>query len=229
MELKTVTLEDRVEQAKRDKELLNQLISQFKPFIASVIQKRIGKYLRYGSDDELSIGLLAFDEAIRSFDKDKGKFLSFARIVIINRLIDYYRKRSKEKTVALQFDPETEDPINELIDKKAMENYSYEVEEESRKTEIIEYSAVLKQWDINFENLVKVSPKHKDLRDEYIKIAKLITERQDLLSDLKRTQRLPVKELEKIIPIHRKKIERGRIYIIAVIIAIINKFSFIEV
>ena len=229
MELKTATLEDRVEQAKKDKEILNQLISQFKPFIASVIQKRIGKYLRYGSDDELSIGLLAFNEAIRSFDKGKGKFLSFARIVIINRLIDYYRKSSKEKTITLNFDPETEDPINEFIDKKAMENYSYEVEEESRKTEIIEYSTVLKHWDISFENLVKVSPKHNDLRDEYIKIAKLITERQDLLSDLKRTQRLPVKELEKIIPIHRKKIERGRIYIIAVVIAIINKFSFIEV
>ncbi len=229
MELKTATLEDRVEQAKKDKELLNQLISQFKPFIASVIQKRIGKYLRYGSDDELSIGLLAFNEAIRSFDKGKGKFLSFARIVIINRLIDYYRKSSKEKTITLNFDPETEDPINEFIDKKAMENYSYGVEEESRKTEIIEYSAVLKHWDISFENLVKVSPKHNVLRDEYIKIAKLITERQDLLSDLKRTQRLPVKELEKIIPIHRKKIERGRIYIIAVVIAIINKFSFIEV
>ena len=167
----TITLEDRVIEAKNDKEQRNQLISQFKPFIASVIQKKLGRYLEYGRDDELSIGLVAFNEAIAAFDKEKGKFLSFARIVITNRLIDYFRKYSRDRTIPLNYDEEGDDPLTDLMNKKSIENYSYKVEEDNRKLEVIEYSQALKDWGISFSQLVKASPKHESLRNEYKKIA----------------------------------------------------------
>ena len=225
----TITLEDRVIEAKQDKEQRNQLISQFKPFIASVIQKRLGRYLEYGRDDELSVGLVAFNEAITTFDKKKGKFLSFARIVITNRLIDYFRKQSRNKTVPLSYDYGDEDPLDDLVDRKSFETYAYKVADDDRKLEVIDYSQALKDWGISFSQVVKVSPKHESLRNEYKRIAKIITEDPDLLAELERKRRLPIKEIEKMVPVHRKKIERGRIYIIALVVAILKKCSFLEI
>ena len=49
-----------------------------------------------GRDDELSIGLIAFNSAIDSFEPGrKVPFLAFCRVVIINRLKDYYRQTAK--------------------------------------------------------------------------------------------------------------------------------------
>jgi len=224
------SLEKLVLKAKSDKETSEKLIAQFKPFIASVIQKKIGKYLEYGVDDELSIGLIAFNEAIQNYDYKKGKFLSFARLVIINRLIDYFRKQSKVKTISLneKTAEDESDPAIELINKKARDQFAYQSEEDDRKFEIIEYNRILKEWGIDFSDLVKVCPKQKNLRDDYKKIAFKIASDKTLLGELCKTKRLPIKQLEKLFPIHRKKIERGRIYIIALVLAIKNKLSFIE-
>jgi len=222
------SLEDMVYKAKSDRQAAEKLLGQFKPFIASVIQKRTGKFLEYGVDDELSIGLIAFHEAIGSYNSSKGKFLSFARLVIINRLIDYFRKKSKIKTVSLDYDEEENGQAADLIDKKAVENFSYQVEEEDRKFEIIEYTRILKEWKISFSDLVRISPKQESLRNEYKKIAAYIGSDSELFSELSKTKRLPIKQLEKLFPIHRKKIERGRIYIIALVVAIKNKLSFLE-
>lgn len=219
--------------AKEDKLVNEKLIEQFKPFIASVIQKRIGKYLEYGVDDELSIGLIAFNEAIHNYDYKKGKFLSFARLVIINRLIDYYRKETKLKTVSLngynKNGDNEENAVIELLDKKAVEKFLYRSEDEERKFEIIEYTRILKEWNINFSDLIKICPKQENLRNDYKKIAEKIASDDYLFNELCKTKRLPIKQLEKLFPIHRKKIERGRIYIIALVIAIKIKLSFLQV
>lgn len=225
---KTGTLEDLVMQAKNCRETSEKLIMQFKPFIASIIQKRLGKYLEYGVDDELSVGLIAFNEAIHSYNINKGKFLSFARLVITNRLIDYYRKQQKLKTVSLSNDENEDDPVTELIDRKAVLQHALNGESEERRFEIIEYSRMLKEWGISFTDLVRLSPKQPGLRKEYKKIAKIIIEDERLYNELQKNKRLPIRNIEKLAPIHRKKIERGRIYIIALIIAFKNKLSFIE-
>jgi len=223
------TLEDTVILARQSRDKVERLISDFKPFIASIIQKRLGRYLEYGTDDELSIGLIAFNEAINAYDINKGKFLSFARLVITNRLIDYFRKQSKFKTLSLNTDEDCDDASIDLLDKKAVQQYAFDADIEDKKFEIIEYTKILKEWGISFTDLVKVSPRHENLRNEYINTAKLIAGNPELLNDVIRNKRLPIKELQKIIPLHRKKIERGRIYIIAMIVAIINNFSFLDI
>lgn len=229
MFFETDSLEERVIKSKNNNERINKLISQFKPFIASVIQKKLGRFLEYGVDDELSIGLMAFNEAINSYDKNKGKFLSFARLVINNRLIDYYRKNSRRQTISLSINEESDEESSiDLLDKKSVEQYVSDSENEARKLEVIEYSQVLKDWGIRFQELVKVSPKQENLRKEYIKVAKILSEDNNLLGELCRTKRLPIKGLSRMTPIHRKKIERGRIYIISIVIAIIKKFSFLD-
>ena len=113
------SLEDRVAIAKDQKDKANRLISEFKPFIAGVVQKKVGRFVEYGVDEELSVGLMAFKEAIDSYDRQKSKFLSFARMVISMRLIDYYRKSKKERAASL----DQGDRSDIASDQTSMEQY----------------------------------------------------------------------------------------------------------
>lgn len=216
-------LEKRVIKAKSDSRCLNDLINDFKPFIASVAQKKAGRYLNFGIDEELSVGLMAFKEAVDSYQPDRGKFLSFARMVISLRLIDFFRKHSKVPD---------EDFLEEIKDtalaKQSVQAYRLADEEEDRKAEVIEYKALLLEWGISLDRLVNISPKQERLKKTYQEIAKRIANDRQMLDFLMETQRLPVKLLRKKIPIHRNKLERGRIYIIAMVLAIVSGFSYIK-
>ena len=221
------SLKDRVIRIKNDSNKIDSFISEFKPFIASVAQKRAGRFLRYGADDELSIGMIAFKEAIDSYDEKKGSFLSFAKLVINMRLIDYFRKNNKAKDMSI--DEQAGEAAEGLVNKKSMDTYRIDEENEERILEINEYRKELEKWGINFSELVRVSPKKSSLRNHYIKVAQTIVGNKKLLDILLNTKRLPIKEIEKIILINRKKLERGRIYIIAMVIAILQNFSYLDV
>ncbi len=216
------TLEERVIKVRDNNDLLNRFIREFKPFIASVAQKRVGRYLEYGVDDELSVGLLAFREAINSFKEGRAKFLSFARMVISMRLIDHFRKMENN----FEFIGNEEEEV--IRDKQSVELYRLENYEEDLKAEVIEYSSLLSKWGIDLRELAHISPKKEDLKEDYQKIARIIAGDEVLLRGLIETKRLPVKEIEKEIPLHRKKVERGRIYIIAMVLAIVSGFSYID-
>ena len=223
------SLEDRVIEVRNDKDRAGWLISEFKPFIAGVAQKRAGKFLEYGVDEELSVGLSAFKEAMDSYDKKRGKFLSFARLVINMRLIDYYRKQSKKgKEKNLNLDDDS-DPAAGLINSASMEQYRIDEENEKRIFEIMEYRAELQKWGITLEELAEISPRQESLREEYKEAAREIIRNSFMLRDLMKTKRLPLKELGEIMPVHRKKLERGRIYIIAMVLAMVGNLSYVDI
>ena len=219
------TLEDRVKKARGNNDLTSTLISEFKPFIASIAQKRVGRYLHYGEDEELSVGLMAFKEAVDSFNPGKGKFLSFLRMVISMRLIDYYRKRDREASIGIGDD---EEDAELAWDRKSIEQFQADENSEDLKAEVIGYSAALSKWGISLDELVRVSPRREELKKLYQDIARRIAGNKGLLDSLMETGRLPIKEIGKEIEIHRKKLERGRIYIIAMVLAIRSGLSYLD-
>ncbi|NYC94377.1 RNA polymerase sigma-I factor [Clostridium acetobutylicum] len=111
---------------------------------------------------------------------------------------------------------------------KAMEQYKNKSINEIRRLEILEYKKELREWGIEFVNLVQASPKQEKLKKTYKNIANVIVHNQDILNKLIRVKRLPIKEIEKNIYINRKKLERGRIYIIALVIAEIGDYRLIR-
>ncbi len=221
------SLESRVIEVRKDKNETSRLISEFKPFIASVAQKRSGRFLEYGVDEELSVGLSAFKEAMDSFNIKKGKFLSFARLVINMRLIDYYRKQNKKGASGIKrdFSSVNFDDKGEV----SLEQYRIDDEKQKRLLEIIEYRAELEKWGITLEELAEISPKNENLREEYKKVAMTVVENKDILKTLMEKKKLPLKKLEDILWVHRKKLERGRIYIIAMVLAIINNLGYVGI
>lgn len=226
----SVTINERVESIKNDENKINEFINEYKPFIASCVEKAIGRYVFYGQDDELSIALIAFAEAIKAFDSTRGSFLSFAQNVIKRRIIDYYRKENRHiKTVYInEYTNEDEEDERDLTDVRALDEYSKEEVCEYRRLEIEQLKEELNEWGISFFDLPDVSPKHANTRRIYSEIIRFLLSSDDIIKQIKNKKTLPIIEIEKTLKIPRKKIDRGRKYIIAAIIISTGDYEFIK-
>lgn len=225
-----ISINERVEIIKNNEEDINIFVEEYKPFISACVQKSTGKYVRFGEDDELSIGLIAFVEAIKSYDNLKGNFLSFAQNIIKRRLIDYYRKEKKHNNVislnsSYEEDGETEKDLSIDV---SLDIYSKERLEENRKLELEELKIELQKWDITFLELVEASPKHDKTRKMCKDIIKFLITHPDMAATIMKKKYLPIAEIEKYLKIPRKKIERARKYIIAVLLINTGDYEYIK-
>ena len=215
---------------KGDIELRNELLKQYKPFIKKSVSSVCKRYIRE-TDDEFSIGLIAFNDAIDRFSPDKGALLSFADIMIRRRVIDYIRSQSKKSTeLSLEIQCFSEDEYNQnpLDVEKSIENYQKQVEIKNLKDEIVQYTELLRTFHITFDQLVKQTPKHKDARNNAIKIAKIVADDPLMMEYLLKKKKLPIKILEGKVSVSRKTIERNRIYIIAIILILTGDYLFLN-
>jgi len=80
--------------AANNQDLLNSFIEQNELFILKCTSRITRKYITK-SDDEWSVSLQAFVQAIKGYELIKGNFLSFAELIIRRRLIDYLRLQKK--------------------------------------------------------------------------------------------------------------------------------------
>lgn len=85
-------LTEQVYAAKTDSEAADALIRQYMGFIRAEAAKFLHRAPVEGQDEEFSIVLLAFYEAILGYEKHRGAFLAYASRGIRSRLIDHYRK-----------------------------------------------------------------------------------------------------------------------------------------
>ncbi|MDP4181041.1 MAG: RNA polymerase sigma factor SigI [Bacillota bacterium] len=224
------SLNERVHNIKGSDSEINKLIEEYKPFIAACVEKSTGRFVRYGEDDELSIGLIAFAEAIKTYDKSKGNFLAFAQNVIKRRLIDYFRKENKHnKIVSISsYTGDDEDSELDITMGESIEKYSAEKINELRRLELHELKKELALWDISFFELANVSPKSEKTRKTYSDIIKYLMSHPDLISHIKQKKLLPIAEIEKNSKIPRKTIERSRKYILAVIIILTGDYQYVN-
>ena len=225
-----MTLEQRVTVAKKNPYEMNNLISEYKPFIASVVQKQVKRFVQYGRDDELSIGLIAFEESVKSYNNDKGFFLSFAENVIKRRLIDYYRKEVRNSNIIplSTFYDENEEKNIDITSSQSIEVFSQQQESEYRKYEILEIQEELKEFGISFFDLPKDTPKHEETKKIYKIIVNTVLYNKELLDRLKLKKYFPIAEIADITGIHRKKIERARRYVIVLIIILTGDYKYVQ-
>ena len=106
-----------VMEAKTNPTMLEQLIKQYEFYILKCASKVCHHFITK-NDDEWSISLLAFHQAVEVYALEKGSFLSFAELVIRRRLIDYIKsqgKYSNEVSVdPIIFDSPSEEETDDL-------------------------------------------------------------------------------------------------------------------
>jgi len=211
--------------------LLNEIIDAYKPFIAKTVSSVCKRYI-YETDDEFSIGLLAFNEAIEKYSRERGSsLLSFSEVLIKRRVIDYIRKQTRNQHISLDFhisSLEEESPGTAIVNELSLDDYQKKSDEQLRKDEIIHFQNVLKTFDLSFSDLVENSPKHADARKNAILAAKMLVEDHELKELLFEKKRLPIKQLEKMVSVSRKTIERNRKYIIAMALVLSSDYVFMK-
>ncbi len=219
----------RVAAIKNNEEEINRFVEEYKPFIASCTEKLAGRYVRYGEDDELSIAMMGFVEAIKAFDGARGNFLPFSQGVIKRRLIDYYRKEKRHSNViSLNTYMGEENEEFDLSSGESLEQYDKDRLGEYRRLELEQLGRELLEYEITFFELASVSPKQDRTHKVFGEIAGFLLSRPDLIQRIKEKKYLPVAEIVNALKLPRKIVERSRKYIIAVVIIASGDYQYIR-
>jgi RNA polymerase sigma factor len=214
-----------------DRILLDEIIDAYKPFIAKTVSSVCRRYI-YETDDEFSIGLIAFNEAIEKYSPERGSsLLSFSEVVIKRRVIDYIRKQAKNQHISMDLSNasyEEESVGTVIVNELSLDEYDKKNDDQLRKDEILRFQTLLTTFDLSFNDLVENSPKHADARKSAIIVAKMLVDDQELKELLLTKKRLPIKQLEKMVDVSRKTIERNRKYIIAIALILSSDYVYMQ-
>lgn len=214
----------RVAAAQGNSFLADQLIRDYLPFIRS----EIAKMNAAAEGDELSIAMIGFHEAIESYQADRGAFLSYASLVMKNRLIDYYRSEARHRSVSLSSSLGDEDLTLEdtLVDPKdeaaALEDRS------ATAAEIEELSDQLVQFGLSLSDIADHTPKQERTFQSAQAVLRHAREHPEIIRELLRTKKLPIKQLVSATGVNRKVIERHRKYLMALMIIYSNGYDIIR-
>ena len=153
------------------------------------------------NDDEWSIALAAFSQAVKKYDYTRGSFISFAELIIQRSLIDYYRVQGKFNA-EIQVDKIEEDAI-------------VKTDDSNLKLEIQAITQVLKHYGFSFMDLADCSPKAQKTKTACARAVSYLVKHPVLMNEMKDSKLLPIKILEKNSMVPQKILERHRKYIIA--------------
>ncbi|WP_342600169.1 RNA polymerase sigma-I factor [Psychrobacillus sp. FSL H8-0483] len=214
-----------------NEEVLNDLLFANTPFMkktASFVCKRpIDEH-----DEEFSVAMNGFHEAVMAFDASENASLqTFAHLIIKRRLVDYIRKESvrNEKVMLLHLENEDSSQTQHyLFDEKSIHTYTEEQQSAARREELSVYNNSLKEFNLSFEELTRTAPKHVDARKTAFQIAQIIAESEELYNYLMINKRLPLKEIEALVEVSRKTLERHRKYMIAIVLLLNSDFVYIK-
>lgn len=219
----------RVAEAQGDLKAADNLVRQYLPFIKSETAKFIHRSPMEGQDDELSIAMFAFHEAILRYHKEKGAFLSFAALQIRSRLIDYYRKEKRHGNVISLYHQEDVDAPT-LLEKtdSGEDNISLQQARKATREEIMEFSAQLNSFGLSLGDIAENCPKQQRTLSACHSALQYAKQNPELLEIFLETKRLPLKQLAEGSNAERKTLERHRKYMMALLLAYTNGYEIIR-
>lgn len=214
-------VEETAARAAKDAKLRNEFISQYRNFILSEASKTVKRSVTE-SDDEYMVAMIAFNEAIDKYDESKGKFLSFAAMIIRSRIIDGIRRNNRNMSLPFSSMSKNDD---------RGESGEFEVpyeESHDLRWEIEALTTELKKFDISFRDLAKVTPKSKKTKKQCFTAAEYIKSVPMVLSAVVKEGVLPIKTICDNTVLNKKTLERHRKYIITAVIVMSHDYPMIK-
>ncbi len=215
--------------AQSDSATADTLIEQYLPFIKSEAAKTMGRFPGQ-EDDELSIAMFAFYEAMMAFQAGRGAFLKLAALAIRNRLIDYRRRQQRhEGNLSLETPVGSEDDrtlAQQLPDEKAcLEQRQSRL---AARQEIDHFSLQLEGFGLCLSDIAANCPKQERTMAVCMQVLDYARQHPDLLAALAATGKLPMTQLVQGTGADRKTLERHRKYLVAILLAYTNGFEMIR-
>ena len=221
----------RYDRPRRTAEAADALIRQYMGFIRSETVKFLHTAPENGHEDELSIAMLAFYEAVLAYEKSRGAFLPYAARAIKNRLIDHYRTEKRHGNVISLHTPlggeedggELLDTIPDTVDHAG----DYAVRTASRR-EIQEFSEKLAQFGLTFSDVADNCPRQERTFAACRRVLDFARTQPELLKRVEDTGKLPMGELSASSGTDKKTMERHRKYLVAILLAFTNGYEIIR-
>lgn len=199
---------------------INELIKEYMPFIIKTINSVTNRYISIENDEEFSISLLAFNEAVNKYSIERGPFLPFAKLVIVSRLNNYLKKESKNINISLEYLNEQgiqiSDTFNKIEDKDIL------------LKEICALKKEINMFGFNLDDLAKESPKHRDTKENALSLSKKVSEDKVLTDFMYLKKRLPIKQISIKYLVSEKIIKGSKKFIITGIIIFYKNFRNIK-
>ena len=225
----TFNADDEVQRAKTDERFLNRFIAKNKKFIMACAYRSVNHFVTE-SDDEWSVALIAFHEAIRTYDSERGDFRKFAGVVIDRRLTDHLRSQLRHageiSVDAASMDGEgfEEDELSglqlEVREKEAELSRTQSIGRDpgssAVKDEIDAMQQILHAYGFSFFELAECSPKAEKTKVCCARAVRTLLQDRILLENMRKTKSLSIKTLSVLSDVPKKVLERHRKYIIAV-------------
>lgn len=194
------------------------LMSQ-KEFIRGYASYICKTRLDWHNDDELSVALIAFNKAVDTYEPAAGKrFTGYAKALIRNSLVDYFRSRQKSDPATLSTLNGIEDSLNRLQTAASLNSYLLELNQRERAYEIESLKELLSRFGLTLPVLVRNSPRHRDTRNCLKDIALKTAGESALVERIYREKRLPLKEIQLLTGARRKLLEKWRRYLLSLIL-----------
>lgn len=196
---------------------INSIIEKHMSLIIKSISETTGRYVSIENDEEFSIGLLAFTEALERYNEDKGAFPSFAKLVISSRVKNHLMKE-KKNSYNISFEELAETGIEIEDGKSEKEDLGI------LKEEIEKFKKELKEFNITLEELADKSPKHEDTRKNAIVISKKVSKDEPITDFIFTKKRLPIKQISLKYVVTEKVLKRSKEFILSVVIILYKNY-----
>ena len=197
---------------------IDKLIQDYMAFIVKTVSSITGRYVSVENDDELSIALIAFKEAIDKYEESRGSFSAFAKLVISSRVKNYLIKENKNNKVeSIEALKEKGIDISEVAETVVEES-------DELSNEIGKLKEEIEAFGFTFEDLVDEAPKHEDTRRNAIELSEKVSKEKSLTSFMYEKRRLPIKQISVKFSVTEKVIKRSKKFIISVVIIIDKNF-----
>ena len=215
--------------AKDDVLVADQLIGTYMPFIKAETAKFLKRPPMEGHDDELSIAMIAFHEAIGGYSRTRGAFLKYAAMLIRSRLSATSRRKQPHSRVISLQPPVCEDHTTlggTLADER--DPHEETAARDATRAEIEELTRQMQEFGVSLSDVADNCPKQQRTLDACRKALQYARENPELLDTLLQTKRLPIGQLTAGSGVERKTLERHRKYMVALLLIYTNGYEIIR-
>ena len=217
--------------AKEDTLAADRLVRQYLPFIKSETAKFLHRFPEEGQDDELSIAMFAFHEAVLQYHRTRGAFLKFAAMTIRSRLIDYARKEKRHQGQISLDRADREDEDDRTLGDRLEDQRNVVKERESRsaaQAEIAHFAEQLSEFGLSLTDIADNCPKQKRTLEACHRALAYARETPEILEKLLSSKKLPLSRLATGSGVELKTLGRHRKYMVAGLLAYTNGFEIIR-
>lgn len=204
-----------------DEQLRNAFIDKYKNFILSAASKVLGHYVGT-EDDEYSLAMIAFNDAITKYDESKGDFYKFATLLIRNKLIDELRKQNSNVIPFSSLHSTGKNYEDEELEVVGDEDVASDI-----AIELHTLKAELAKYNISMFDIPQSSPKATKTKRMMYEILMYIRQNAEAKKSILKNKEIPLKLLMDSFEVNRKFLERHRKYIITATIILNGDYPII--